>query len=279
MMKIKNIIVIVVIISFTITGITYFSTIPNNVKNDEVEFSGYSPLFRHFAYEKDFRIIKGEHVPLESYFELKPELNNTYAEIGLFNKSQNAIVIVPIFTSSAYWEPGFYTYYRGECDFRCLTTTIKTDYPLGYSGSANAVKILKLLGYEMMTDLEVDKNPDILESYDKVIILHNEYVTQNEFDAITRHPKVIYLYPNALYAKIIADHDRGIITLIRGHNYPEPEVMNGFDWKFDNTNPYEFDNECKEWEFYEVDNGIMLNCYPENIIYTDKSLLKIIKDY
>ena len=33
-------------------------------------------------------------------------------------------------------------------------------------------------------------------------MLHNEYVTRPMFDAITSHPNVIYLYPNALYAEI-----------------------------------------------------------------------------
>jgi len=33
------------------------------------------------------------------------------------------------------------------------------------------------------------------------------------------------------------------------------------------------------WEFNEIDNGIMLSCYPENIIYKDSALLKMIKDF
>ena len=76
-------------------------------------------------------------------------------------------------------------------------------------------------------------------------MLHNEYVTRTMFDAITNHPNVLYLYPNALYAEIEVDYIDETITLIRGHNYPEPEITNGFDWEFDNTHPYEFDSECK----------------------------------
>ena len=96
-------------------------------------------------------------------------------------------------------------------------------------------------------------------------MLHNEYVTQTMFDAITNHPKVIYLYPNALYAEIEVDYETNLMTLIRGHGYPEPEISNGFDWEFDNTHPYEYDTQCNAMEFYGIDNGWMTNCYPEQV--------------
>ena len=31
------------------------------------------------------------------------------------------------------------------------------------------------------------------------------------------------------------------------------------------------------WEFYEIENGLMLNCYPEHIIFQDQLLLETIK--
>ena len=71
-----------------------------------------------------------------------------------------------------------------------------------YTSSGLAHQALTLLGYPSITDIEIDKNPDILQQFDKVIMLHNEYVTRTMFDAITSHPNVIYLYPNALYAEI-----------------------------------------------------------------------------
>ena len=75
---------------------------------------------------------------------------------------------------------------------------------------------LSLLGYSSITDIEIDKDPSILQQFDKVIMLHNEYVTRAMFDAITSHPNVIYLYPNALYAEIEVDYIDETITLIRG---------------------------------------------------------------
>ena len=114
-------------------------------------------------------------------------------------------------------------------------------------------------------------------------MLHNEYVTRTMFDAITNHPNVLYLYPNALYAEIEVDYIDETITLIRGHDYPpEDPVKNGFDWEFDNTHPYEFDNECQRMDIYKIKNGWMTTCYPENIFLKKSQqltdLLKLIKD-
>ena len=113
-------------------------------------------------------------------------------------------MIYPFFTSTAYSEPGFYTYYRGECD-TCTTTSI-TPARLHYPTSGNAVQAFSLMGYDILTDMIVDKNPSILEEYDKIVMLHNEYVTRGMFDAITSHPNVVYLYPNALNGEIEVDY-------------------------------------------------------------------------
>jgi len=137
------------------------------------------------------------------------------------------------------------------------------------------------LGYPTITDADIDRNPSILQQFDKVIMLHNEYVTRTMFDAITNHPNVIYLYPNALYAEIEVNYIDETITLIRGHNYPEPEITNGFDWEFDNTHPFEYDTECADMKMYQIKNGWMTNCYPENVFLKNSHpmvLLKAIKD-
>jgi hypothetical protein len=97
------------------------------------------------------------------------------------------------------------------------------------------------------------------------------------FDAITAHPNVIYLYQNALYAEVKSDYEKNTITLIRGHNYPEKEIKNGFEWEFDNT-PLEYERTCKNIQFYKIGNGWMLNCWPENVIHKSLNFLKTIKD-
>ncbi len=223
-----------------------------------------------FTVREDQQIVWGTPV-----LALNSNMMEYYNEFALWNDPQNAVVVFPTFTASAYAERGFYDYYRGECE-SCTTTAISEK--LNYNSSLNGYQLLTLLGYPSITDVNIDKHPSILKKYDKIIMLHNEYVTRAMFDAITSHPNVIYLYPNALYAEIEVDYDNNTITLIRGHNYPEQEIANGFDWEFDNTHPYEYDNNCSQMEFYKIDNGWMTNCYPEQILAVSPLIFKAIKD-
>ncbi len=225
--------------------------------------------FETWIKDKDYQIVNGKKIWNKAIFKIDPAKNYDKAK-----SDKNTVVIYPTFTDSAYSEPGFYTYYRGECDEKCLTIKIQNNFVP--QANPNAVQILKLLGYSFVTDVDVDKNPTILGKYKKVIVLHNEYVTKKEFEAITSHPNVVYLYPNALYAEVKTDYAKNIITLIRGHNYPTKEIRNGFDWKLDNSQS-EYDTDCKKMQFYKIINGWMLNCYPENIIHKSMRFLETIK--
>jgi hypothetical protein len=242
----------------------------------EYRFSGNNEIFILHTYEKDFYFENDAPIPRDTQFELKSDFENL-DDILYDSEKQNAVVIIPLFTSSAYWEPGFYTFFRNECSTECLTTPIEYSKFFGYSGSDYSVKILSLLGYPMISDIDVDQDPSVLEKFDSVIVLHNEYVTQREFDSISTHSNVLHLYPNSLYGKISVNYVDDTITLIRGHDYPEDEIDNGFDWEHENTHPYEFDSKCLDWNFYPITNGKMLNCYPEYLIIDDFEFLKAIK--
>ena len=184
--------------------------------------------------------------------------------------NDSTVVIYPIFTSATYKEPGFYTYFRGECDESCIVDLSFENPEIKYTSSGMTTQILYLLGYEFVTDIDVDKNPQILKNYDTVIVLHNEYVTKKMFDAISTHPNLIYLFPNALYAEIDVNYDDNTMTLIRGHNYPELSIANGFDYEIEEKfHNYEYDTECLDWEFIEFENGFHLNCYPDGIIFNE----------
>ncbi|MCE9652249.1 MAG: hypothetical protein K8Q89_04210 [Nitrosarchaeum sp.] len=207
----------------------------------------------------------------------KEENRQLYDSLGPKKTNQTTVVIIPIFTMMAYSNHGFYDYYAGICNEKCLTVNVDSVDPaltLDFRSSSNAYQVFKFLGYNIISDADVDEDPSILRNYNRVILLHNEYVTQKEFDAITNHPKVIYLYPNALHAKVSLDFEGNSITLLRGHGYPKQNIENGFDWKYDNTHPYEYNTKCNDLQFYKIDNGFMLNCYPENIILSDVILLQ-----
>ncbi len=281
-MKIKFLLYIIIIISLSIITYQFFlqDKSENNyqfsdeTKNTKLDITS---LFNIYGFEDNFEIKDGEKTWSNVKFELNPENSDLYEKIK-YETDENTIVIFPIFTAVAYNEPGFYTYYREECNEECLTIEIQEEYPSNFPSSGNGYQVLKLLGYTIISDIEVDQNPEILKKYDKVILLHSEYVTQKEFDAITNHPNVLYLYPNALYAKIEYNESANTITLVRGHNFPESNITNGFDWKFDNSH-LEYDINCKEMGFDRIDNGWMLNCYPERAIHQSKVLLEMIKEF
>ena len=266
-------------------------TISRLIPTDKHDFTHlHSAFFETYVHPDSYiRDTDGTKKWTSPILGLNPYKMDRYNEVALWHdNSQSAVVVYPLFTATAYAKDGFYDYYAGKCD-SCTTTTIKTSQ-LRYTSSGNAIQTFDLLGYDIIDDTILDKNPSILKNYDKVIILHNEYVTRAMFDAITSHPKVIYLYPNALYAEIDVDYIKGTITLIRGHDYPlEDPVSNGFDWEFDNTHPFEYDNECLTMEIYPIvdprsNGGIhwMSNCYPDILFYADNvgayALLKIIKE-
>ena len=295
-MNLKIIVIPVAVLIIGIGAFSFISSDENLEISEDVEIVQYEEpgkliqtnvpsLFKVMAYENDFEIINGEKIWRDVYYEL--DESNMMIYDDLKNNKKSAVVF-PIFTAAAYSEPGFYTFYRGECDqefhgvlFRdddCLTVKLEEEYSPLFTSSANGVQVLNLLDYEIITDITIHQNPEILLQYEKIILLHNEYVTSTQFDAIISHPNVIYLYPNALYAEIDFDEDLWEISLIRGHNYPDPLIRNGFDWKFDNSLE-EYDVTCEDMKFSKIDNGWMLNCYPENILHKSKELLKQIREF
>ena len=217
---------------------------------------------------------QGNQVSLS--LSLKPELDAFYHKIGLFDKPKDTVFIYPSFTQAAYGTHGFYSYYKKQCDSSCLTVQIPDKINGFQASSISGAWILKLLDYPYVKDQDVDKNPDILKQYKRVIVLHNEYVTQKEFDAITRHPNAIFLYPNALYAQVTTNYTDNTITLVRGHGYPNASTRNGFGWKDDNSK-YEYNVACGDWNFYHKDNHTMLNCYPEYNLLTSDVMLELLQ--
>ena len=225
-------------------------------------------LFFQILTVQNHNDIQYSILPKSEYFGLYQQLR--------YNSSSNMVFVYPLFTQSAYDHNGFYDYYGGNCDERCLSIPIQ--HTIGGGGTTSSMigtSVLTFLGYPYITDIDIDKNPDILKKYDRVIMLHSEYVTQKEFDAITHHSNVFYLYPNSLYAKVQTDYDKNTLTLVRGHGYPDASIKNGFNWKFDNSQ-FEYDSRCDNWSVTRVDNGEMLDCYPGfRMLYDEKLLLTI----
>ena len=104
-------------------------------------------LFKVMAYENDFEMIDGEKIWRNVYYELDESKLDTYQDLKNDKKSA---VVFPIFTAAAYSEPGFYTFYRGECDgefhgmlFRdedCLTIKINEEYSPSFTSSGTVYR-------------------------------------------------------------------------------------------------------------------------------------------
>jgi hypothetical protein len=241
----------------------------------KMNFKNYVNFDVYFTLN-DFNLCKTTCNPLDGSKLVLNESGQKF--IDLLKPNDNSVVVYPLFTASAYGEPGFYTYFRGDCDESCITDLSFNYTGGGYHSSINTAQILHAVGYNMITDIDVDNNPEILKNYEKIILLHNEYVTKKMFDAIVDHPNVIFLFPNALYAEIDVNYNDDTMSLIRGHDYP-PGIANGFDYEIEEQfHEHEYDDTCLEWEFIEIKNGYHLNCYPDDVIPRNFDILLKLKE-
>ena len=169
-------------------------------------------------------------------------------------------------------------------DSRTQELTEGCDLPLVpfliFSASFRGAQALHLLGYEIISDLEIEKDLNILSNYEKIIVLHNKYVTKTIFNAITSHPKVVYLYPDSLKEEVSVNFVQNKVTALSPLKQPQDKVFqNDFEWEYDSSH-LEYVN-CLDIEvkFEKVANGIMLNCLPEYFLAKSPSLFKIIKEF
>ena len=233
-----------------------------------------TPYFHLYVTSYDLDRLEN-NLPILNGIRLTLNESNSEELINELKPLGGSVVVFPTFTAAAYQMNGFYAYYGGNCDESCITDLSFDTFNFDYGGSGATAQILYHVGYDFLTDIQVDQNPDILDNYETVILLHNEYVTKKEFDALSSHPNLIFIHPNALYAEIDVDYDNNTMTLIRGHQYPDESIANGFDYAIEEKfHKYEYDSECKNWEFVEIENGYHLNCYPESIIIGNLEILK-----
>jgi hypothetical protein len=263
-------------------------TSPQNVLTVDVILENYfdqhvvnipsNSIFEIYYTEKDFLKYTQPNFTApedEAKIEFKDKNSELYKNL---QPNKNTIIIYPIFTSAAYSPNGFYDFYNGNCDESCLNDISFESSPVKFTSSGILTQILYDVGYDFITDIDVDKNPEILKNYDTVILLHNEYVTKKEFDAITTHPNLIFLVPNALYAEIKVNYDNNSISLIRGHDYP-PGISNGFNYEIEKRfHADEYDLECIDWKFNEIENGYHLDCTPSPTIEENIDILIKLKE-
>lgn len=214
---------------------------------------------------EDYEYYRISQMPETRYFEHYDELSTP----------AKTVVVYPILTQTAYSWDGIHDFYSGYCE-TCTIVEISESYEPIFSVGSKSFRILEFLGYDIIDDIDIDKDPKILNKYNTVVLLHNEFVTQKEFLAITSHPNVIYLYPGSFNSKVKINYEDKLMILERGPSFPQLDIKSGFDWEYDNSNMSD-NMSCNNWEFYKINNGYMLNCTPEYLIQNSYELLRELK--
>ena len=190
---------------------------------------------------------------------------------------RNLVVVQPTFTYSAYQPNGFYYHFNGKCK-DCLTVYLSDDLSnltQKYGGSFNAGIIAVMMGYKLTSDEELTLHPQDFNR-SQFIVLHNEYVSQTEFNLINSSQSPIYFYPNALYGNVTYANrcqitncfpDRSTITLMGDIQHK----TNAFGWTLDNTR-YEKTFCPDSPQLQKNGNGYFFNCWTQDPIQIFKEL-------
>ena len=178
--------------------------------------------------------------------ELRTPRNNTHT--GEFGNGIKIALIVPTFTQAAY-NNAFYKFYEKYANVRYgrnitsdLNLLSSKVLPIDLtSSSRSAFAMLQLVGnlkwitqqsnITVLTDVDVD-NGSILakngdnnnnnnNAYDVVILGHQEYVTQKEYDNLRKFVAnggtMIILDGNVFYAQVKYDKGNQTVRLVKGH--------------------------------------------------------------
>lgn len=182
---------------------------------------------------------------LETYDRQIVTHENRTEDIG--DSNFEIAYIKPIFTETAYYKYGFYVFYRKHHDTNSAEVTTDLDLlkPKIYYSEKLTDKISDLLDHiqninnstnvTVLTDIDLDTYDDnillrgkdsAMKKYDVVILDHQEYVTQREYDVLKEYVAnggtLIALNANILYAEVRYDSASNTMQLVKGH-----------DWEFD----------------------------------------------
>jgi len=212
--------------------------------------------------ERPFIAENKNYIFSQNKTEISNPDNNSHT--GEFHKGVKIAVVLPTFTAAAY-NNSFYTFYkkynsvtRGiniTTDLNLLSSKV-TNEP---SSSASGFAMLYLIGnlkwirpdsiITFLTDQDVDAGSIFQANgsnvYDVVILGHQEYVTQREYDNFKQFVgnggTMIVLDGNVFYAEVKYDRNTGDITLVKGHSW----AFNGISsWR---SVSERWKNETAEW--------------------------------
>jgi hypothetical protein len=215
-----------------------------------------------------------------------PENNSHTNEFG---KGTRIALINPTFTSAAY-NNSFYVFYEKHSntlhgvnvtsDLDLLSSTVINNKKELSSSVSSMIYLLKNIKWvtsqpniTLLTDEDVDKgiifeknnsssnSDNYINIYDIIILGHQEYVTQKEYDNLKQFVRsggtMIILDGNVFYAEVRYDKNTQTVTLVKGHSW----AFNGISaWR---SIPERWAKETSEWV------GSNYLCYSCNIRFTN----------
>ena len=209
-----------------------------------------------------------------------PMINSTETQPKSSNESKRIALIKNVFTFAAYQNGSFYNFYdlyspeMFDRAYNGLNTTITDNlyllkdkpipqgpFPFYLHPEYNDIPYISYAyfisdlvhknNHSMvnLTDVDVDQGKIFFEdgrnAFDILILLHNEYVSQTEYDNlkrfVTNGGTVLFTEGNVLYAEVEYNSTSNTISLVKGH-----------DWEFDgksanNSVGERWLEENKEW--------------------------------
>ena len=152
--------------------------------------------------------------------------------------------VEPTFTDAAYNVDGFYEFYfkyphipegvNVTTDLNLMTAEIpqETDRRYFMPFAERLKNLVPDAEISIIRDQDVHNGAllsrDGTNTYDLLLLLHNEYVTQEAYDSFRNFVKnggtIIFIDSNIFYAEVTYNEDTCSVTLVKGH-----------DWEFDGT--------------------------------------------
>jgi hypothetical protein len=180
-----------------------------------------------------------------------PETNSHTNEFG---KGTRIGLVNPTFTSAAY-NNSFYVFYEKHSntpygvnvtsDLDLLSSRVVNNKQESSSSISSMIYLLKNIKWltskpniTLLTDADVDKgtifeknnaggnsstSSNYVNAYDAIILGHQEYVTQKEYDNLRKFVRsggtMIILDGNVFYAEVRYDRNTQTVTLVKGHSW------------------------------------------------------------
>jgi N,N-dimethylformamidase beta subunit-like protein len=173
--------------------------------------------------------------------EISTPKNNTHS--GEFGKGIDIALVKPTFTAAAY-DNAFYIFYslyddvptgkNVTTDLNLLSSKVTKQTTAATSSAFTMIYLLNNLRWlspesniTVLTDANVDSGSIFMKNgsnaYDVLILGHQEYVTQQEYDNLKRFVSdggtMITMDGNVFYAEVKYDRENKTITLIKGHGW------------------------------------------------------------